>query len=720
MSIYLVLVGLLVSPMVLAHPAEMAAQARAVQKSAVDPEFNPEWSAARAWVEATLFGIRRDLARPVVHARNLYHLSICFWDAWAAYSTNGEDQIRHFERATAEDIEAARAEAISYAAYRLLRHRYVVSPGAAAAFAHHDEMMQNLGYDKDIVTTEGDSPAALGNRIAATVIAYYAGDGANEANNYAANIGYVPVNDPLVVAVPGPNFMADPNRWQPLALDFFIDQGGVIIGAYPSFIGPHWGGVIPFALKPWHMGTNTWHDPGPPPKFRGVGDATYRADCIEMIRLSSQLDPADDVMIDISPGAKGNNPLGANTGTGHPLNPKTSQPYAPNIVKRADYGRTIAEFWADGPSSDTPPGHWNVLANYTSDLHDQNDLRIGGDGPPLDRLQWDVKLYLAINGALHDVGVTAWGIKGFYDGTRPISAIRHMCSWGQSSDPQQPSYHSRGIPLEPGLVEVITMASASPGQRHEHLADNIGQIAVLSWLGAPENPTDDYLGVGWILGTAWLPYQRPTFVTPPFAGYISGHSTFSRASAEVLTRFTGDAFFPGGLGEFEALQNQYLVFEDGPSTDVTLQWATFYDAADQSADSRVWGGIHCRYDDFPGRRIGSVVGRDAFQWAMQIFEGKSGQHSADADGDGILSLSELLRIIQFYNAGGLHCQKGTEDGYAPYDGEDKDSTAPHESDYAPQDWAINLSELLRAIQLYNSGGYSACADGEDLFCPGEA
>ena len=43
-----------------------------------------------------------------------------------------------------------------------------------------------------------------------------------------------------------------------------------------------------------------------------------------------------------------------------------------------------------------------------------------------------------------------------------------------------------------------------------------------------------------------LPHQEAVeFVTPPFAGYISGHSTFSRAAAEVLTLLTGDPFFPG-------------------------------------------------------------------------------------------------------------------------------------------------------------------------------
>ncbi len=94
-------------------------------------------------------------------------------------------------------------------------------------------------------------------------------------------------------------------------------------------------------------------------------------------------------------------------------------------------------------------------------------------------------------------------------------------------------------------------------------------------------------------------------------------------------------------------------------------------------------------------------------------------HSADQDGDGMIRLGELLRVIQFYNSGGYSCALtpgATEDGYAPgIDGHKV--CAPHASDYNPQDWIINLSELLRAIQFYNSDGYRPCVDGEDGYCP---
>ena len=88
---------------------------------------------------------------------------------------------------------------------------------------------------------------------------------------------------------------------------------------------------------------------------------------------------------------------------------------------------------------------------------------------------------------------------------------------------------------------------------------------------------------------------------------MSGHSTYSRAAAEVLAHATGSPYFPGGLGTYEVEANNFLAFESGPSEPFTLQWATYRDAADQCALSRIWGGIHPPMDDIRGRVIGSQV-----------------------------------------------------------------------------------------------------------------
>jgi hypothetical protein len=400
--------------------------------------------------------------------------------------------------------------------------------------------------------------------------------------------------------------------------------------------------VTPFALVRQGAADRPYLDPGDPPFLGGVGDGEFKSSALELIRRSSQLDPTSGVSVDISPGAIGNNPLGTNDGTGYAVNPVTGQAYAPQVVPQGDFGRVLAEFWADGPHSETPPGHWNVLANQVSD-HPLQRFRFGGEGQRLDRLEWDVKLYFALNAAVHDAAVQCWGTKRVYDYVRPISMIRFMGGRGQSSDASLPSYDPEGLPLEPGLVELIT-AETWPIGRHagiECCTNNagtaapcvdsqqtpgiqvscVGEVAVRSWPGEPADRATQRSGVRWVRAKEWVPYQRKTFVTPAFAAYTSGHSTFSRSAAEVLSAFTGSPYFPGGLGEFVAPRNAFLTFEMGPSVDVRLQWATYYDASDQAGQSRLWGGIHVYADDFGGRIAGAQIGRDAFAKATAYFKG---------------------------------------------------------------------------------------------------
>ena len=190
--------------------------------------------------------------------------------------------------------------------------------------------------------------------------------------------------------------------------------------------------------------------------------------------------------------------------------------------------------------------------------------------------------------------------------------IRYLGGLGQSSDPGGPSYHPNGLPLVEGLVEIVTEETSAPGERHAHLAEQIGKTAIFCWAGEPEDSENEVGGVDWILAGNWMPYQRSTFVTPAFAAYVSGHSTFSRAGAEVMTLLTGSPYFPGGIGEFHFEAGEYLEFENGPSEDMVLQWATYYDAADQAGISRLYGGIHVSADDVKGRILGAHVGLEAF------------------------------------------------------------------------------------------------------------
>jgi hypothetical protein len=584
--------------------------------SGCEPQDLGGQSVARVWDQTLLELIRQVIPAPTVHARNLFHTSAAMWDAWAAYDPTADGYFVT-EKYSADDVAAARRAAISFSAYRLLDWRYGTVSDLPTAFETLDSVMSSLCYRTDFESVEGDSPAALGNRIARTIIDFGWEDGALENERYVDN-SYRPLNDPMIVAESGTE-MRSPNTWQPLSLGMQVAQNGLPIpGQAQSFIGPHWGSVTPFALEPSPAGTPI--DPGPPPLLGDPAtDDAFKDAAVEVVRYSSMLDPADGVLIDISPNVLGDNTLGTNDGDGYAENPVTGEPYDPQLVLRADFGRSIAEYWADGPESETPPGHWNLLRNAVTDSAGF-ERRIGGEGAEVDPLEWDVKTYFALNGALHDAAIAAWGLKGFYDSVRPISMIRYMGGKGQSSDPGVVAYDPEGLPLVGGLIEVVSEESSSPGQRHEDLRDHIGEIVIKAWRGSPEDPTTETSGVGWIRAVDWVPYQRPTFVSPSFAGYVSGHSAFSRAAAVVLESITGSPYFPGGISGWTVPAGQ-LLHEEGPTEDITLEWATFYDAADQAGISRLYGGIHINLDDTAGREIGAACGVGAWALANRYFDG---------------------------------------------------------------------------------------------------
>lgn len=153
------------------------------------------------------------------------------------------------------------------------------------------------------------------------------------------------------VPVNTPDNVVDPSRWQQLR---FAN------GKAPGFIAPHWGLVIPFALS----SPSAIRPPGPP----AFGSPTYVDRCQEVIDLTARLD---------------------------------------------DRTKTIAEYWADGPGTVLPPGHWQLFGLYVSER----------DRHSLDQ---DVKLFFMLGNAVFDSGIACWECKRHYDSSRPITAIRHL------------------------------------------------------------------------------------------------------------------------------------------------------------------------------------------------------------------------------------------------------------------------------------------------------
>jgi hypothetical protein len=93
-------------------------------------------------------------------------------------------------------------------------------------------------------------------------------------------------------------------------------------------------------------------------------------------------------------------------------------------------------------------------------------------------------------------------------------------------------------------------------------------------------------------------------------------------------------------------------------------------------------------------------------------------HTGDPNGDGDIDLSELLDVIALLNVGEYSCGNG---GAAYQQGPGGGRLClPHGADFegGAADWEISLSELLRLIQFYNLGGYHRCAGTEDGYCPG--
>jgi PAP2 superfamily len=350
-----------------------------------------------------------------------------------------------------------------------------------------DPMLAALGLDASLESNDPATPAGIARIACDAVLESRHHDGANQNGDLhtGAYSDYTGFTPANTVEV-----LRNRSRWQPLLVN----------GTPQRWLLPQWGMVAPFALN---SGA----------EFRGLAlaqgplvypSAAFWKEATDVVDLSASL---------------------------------------------GDREKVIAEFWADGAGTFTPPGHWNVIAQEISrrDRH---------------TLDQDVKMFFALDNALLDASIAAWDVKRYSDSIRPVTVIRAL----------------------------------------------LGDRDMRAWAGPG-------LGVRMINCKNFRSYLP----TPPFSSFVSGHSAFSAAGAEILKNFTGrDAFG----GSFTAAPGSSLI-EPGltPSTPVTLSWTTFSDAADQAGMSRRFGGIHFESDDLAGRALGRAVADKVWDKAITFIQG---------------------------------------------------------------------------------------------------
>ena len=320
------------------------------------------------WDEQLLSTIRAypPQTGPTVAARALAEVHTAMYDAWAAYDPTAAGSTAGAPVATGANSAAARDQAMSYAAYRTLVDLF---PPASfpnkGAFVTPDVLLRGLGSDPANETQDLATPAGVGNAAAAAVIAYRQADGSNQLGGYQDTTGYTAKNSWDVVN--------DKWSWQPMCT---LTAAGIAAGATPfptDCTAPNYS-----IQKPLTPQWETIKSFGPeaatgyPPQFALPGpnaDGTHTqatADIDQELADSSNL---------------------------------------------SDVEKVKAEYWADGPNTEFPPGHMALFAQAFS--------RMKGD-----TADQDVKLFFAMGNAMLDASIFAWTAKFQYDSERPTTGIR--------------------------------------------------------------------------------------------------------------------------------------------------------------------------------------------------------------------------------------------------------------------------------------------------------
>ena len=452
-------------------------------------------NAAIQWDNAVLQAIRNVGMGPTAASRAIAITHTCMYDAWATYDAVAvPTRPNGIGRQAGKYTDATMA--VSYAAYRALLDLF---PSQASLFT---TQMNAMGFDPSNTSTDTTTQVGVGNVAAQAVIAFRHTDGSNQLGNDPNGTPGVPYSDTSgYVPVNTPDQIIDPTRWQPLRVP--NGNGGFVVQKY---LTPHWGTVTPFALT----SGSQFRPAGP---VRDATSSAYKSQADQILQYSANLN---------------------------------------------DQTKTIADYWANGPHTETPPGHWDVFAQFY--IAQFLSLKYHHS------LNNDVKMFFALSNALFDAGIACWDSKRAYDYVRPITAVHYLYT---------------GKP-------------------------------VTAWAGYGK-------GTQTFDGGLWMPFQEPTIVTPPFPEYVSGHSTFSAAGAYILQQVTGfDLFVDSYLAE---PGSSHIEPGITPMLAVVLYWPTLSSAADQAGLSRRYGGIHFQQGDLDARALGQQVAANGWSKAQSYFNG---------------------------------------------------------------------------------------------------
>lgn len=461
-----------------------------------------EWNnilleAIRAVGKLPSTSLDRDRGGPPQVARSISIVHTTIYDAWCAYDSVAKPVHRTTPRKPVpQHTEANRRKAISQAAYRTLIDQFPPSIFDPAFKTAYESMLaKQLAKEGIVIGGPTPPPVDVGNQAADDVLAFRHSDNSNQSGLYADTTGYAPVNRPMSVLLPAdPDAIDFPGRWQPLS---YLNSDHEL--KTPKFICPHWQHVKPFALT---SGDQCRPPTAPqPPLSQGFLDQARH-----VIDIQARLTPEQKVM---------------------------------------------AEYWADGPNSELPPGHWTEFAAF---VVERDNLDVNQS----------VKLFFALSNAVFDASIATWDAKVAFDYVRPVTAIRHMFR----------------------------------GKR------------ILAWGGAGKGTQE-------ITGEFWKPFQVPTFPTPPFAEFTSGHSGFSMAAATILKTFTNSDTF----GFYYSQDVPLKADPTEPVTDIVLHWPTFTAAAREAGESRLYGGIHFYEGNVVGLDLGEKVGNGAYAKAKDLWSG---------------------------------------------------------------------------------------------------